>query len=656
MPIASRRNVALFLFLTCSVATLTARAESISFTAHDNIILNPERGLAKYIQVGPNTVADVAQLRADNHTIAWGLIRLDNFRNSATLPASKLAEVTTWLDAVRSNKVKAVLRVLYHETENFNPPSAPLSYQQTHLQQLGDAALKPYKDVILAFQAGGIGAYGEWYYAPPSLISQSSRKTLLDSMFDASADNAFVMVRTPFYKQEYAAAADDTGTYGCYPSSNNCPSVSALENAVALDSSVVPIGGETCNSTPRNNCAETLAGMQRFGYSFVNTLWYTTIREKWQTQGCFNTITKKLGYRFELVAAELPDSVTPGTDFQISVSVKNVGWAPIYKERPVYLRMTDANGNELLYYDTEADARTWLPDGQTYTFDASFTAPASVDTEYVSLSLWMPDNDESNYRTPEYAVQMANVDVWDPVVGDNLLAATVPVLSATACAQNFTVPTQQWVLLSLPCQPPEGATVGTLFADDVRIGDNPASYGSEWIVYTYDPALPNGGGYSNPGLKGSIAAGQGFWFVQLTGNSITLDLPAESTPVKADIPTSQGCKSANGCKDLPLSGVANGRAHWHLKGNPANGAIETAELGISTANGQCARASGGCDLDAAIQAEIVGDKLWAYPNGSYVRLDEQATIEPWYGFWLRELSGSNADTPVLHLPATGLSQ
>jgi len=662
---------ALLLLIAGFFTPATALSENISFNPDDSIILNPERGLAKLLPVGTSSIGEVQALRGDNHTIAWGLIELDEFRDSSDI-SGKMPEVKAWLDAVRASKVKTVLRVLYHKVTDFNANGATLDIQRAHMEQLGEEVLKPYQDVILALQAGGIGAFGEWYYAPPDHITGTARKQLLDSMFEASADDAFVMVRTPYYKQQYEvegaatdrvartahyndcflSSSDDTGTYSCYPSLDSCPSVSALENLVANDSDAVLVGGETCNSTARNDCAATLAGMERFGYSFINTLYYTSIRQKWQTQGCFDQITNKLGYRLELIEADLPDSIVAGSEFSVSVTVKNVGWAPLYKERPVYIRMTDDNNQELIYYFTGADARSWLAGGQAYSFDASFTAPATLNTEFVSLSLWMPDNDPQHYRTPEYSIQMANSDVWNPVAGDNTLAAAIPVSNVSVCDQSIVVPSGQWAMLSLPCQPPGESTVADLFSDDVLIGNEVAVYGTDWRIYTYDPLSAAGGSYVDPGLDGSIQSGQGFWFVQITGDSVTLDLPSGSQLPVADSPVSPACRGGAGCYDLPLTGTADETGAWHMFGNPSPLPISPTALGVST-SGACASSAGGCDLSSASQANIISETVFSYTNGSYVRLQEQPIIDVWIGFWIAELVGAAGNTPIFHLPLAG---
>jgi len=221
------------------------------------------------------------------------------------------------------------------------------------------------------------------------------------------------------------------------------------------------------------------------------------------------------------------------------------------------------------------------------------------------------------------------------------------------CDNTISIPDRQWTLLSLPCQPAASTTVADLFADDILVNGASAQYGSDWLVYTYDPEGPNGGGYNNPGLNGSIQPGQGFWFIQLTGESVTLDMPADSEPVSGQQAGSPACQGSDGCLNLSLSGAESDSARWHLLGNPSTTSMSTADLRLSTRGGNCRSARGGCTLNDAAQQGLMGDTLWGYSNGDYVNYDAQSSIDAWLGFWFSELPGAAGASPVLHLPVSG---
>jgi hypothetical protein len=660
------------LMLCLFLPSVDVAAKTINFMPDNSVILNPERGLAKQMIVGDGSIDELSELRGDNHTVAWGIIRLDAFRTTPVLPGSTLNEFRRWFEEVRASRVKSVLRIVYHQEESFDPQGAIPAIQEAHLTQLGAAVFTPYKDVIIALQAGGIGAYGEWFYAQPGLTNSAARKRLLDKMFAVVPDDAFVMVRTPYYKLEYEAEggendrvyrtahyndcllsnADDTGTYACHPWPGSCPAVSSLQSDVANDSAVVPVGGETCNSTPLNDCAETLNGMAYYGYSFINTLWFSSIRSKWEAQGCFDTIAAKLGYRYELITATVPDSLVAGSDFTVSVTLKNTGWAPMYHARPVYIRLMDASGTELAYFWTGAESRNWLANEQEHTLTNTFRVPENVQADSVSLSLWMPDSNPDNYTIPEYAVQFANQGVWDSANGNNILATNIPVVVGSSCGGEATLRDGQWAMLSLPCESPAGTTVGDLFGDDITIGGDPAVYGRDWQVYVYDPLLPSASRYVDPGVSGTLAPGQGIWVIQQTGDDVILDLPSGSRITSTDSASDAVCQAQNGCVPLSLSGAPNDGIIWHLLGNPLPFGVVASDLRVSTPRGSCGVAQGGCSPTMAAAANVVDHEFWHYSEGRYVALTGAAEIAEWAGFWAAELPAAANNRPVLHIPVS----
>ena len=670
--ICARALLAAFLWLALNTQN---HAATIAYEASDEVILNPERGLAKFMVVGDASISDIEQLRADNHTIAWGIIKLDAYRTTAIIPDEKLLEIDNWLAAVRRSRVKAVLRVAYHEVPDFLANGATLDVQESHLTQLGSEAFVPYADVIVALQAGGIGAYGEWFYTTPDLITAQSRKRLIDKMYEVVPDDAFVMVRTPHYKQEYEAAGgqddriyrtghyndcllsspDDTGTFACYPSTASCPTIPQLQSYASNDASVVPVGGETCNSTSLNDCPAALAAMEYYGYSFINTLWFSSIRSKWEAQGCFGDITKQLGYRYELISAVVPDSISAGSDMSVSVTLKNTGWAPIYHDRPVYIRLVDANGSELQYNSIEVDPRDWFATNGTYTFTTTFTAPANLDTNSVSLSLWMPDNNPVNYRIPEYSIRFANTGVWDSVSGDNVLATSIPVVpKSDSCDSRFSLPSNQWVTLSLPCQLPVGTSVGDLFADDILVNGRPSEYGRDWIVYTYNVGSAASTRYVDPGVEGTLSPGQGFWIIHDTGSLVSLDLPEGGVPVSSDEPDSVGCPDPMGCIGIPLTGRSNSPVTWQLIGNPLPGAVSIDTVLVTSTSGPCSGSGNACTLSSAFANNLTGDTLWHYSADGYQALTGSSSLDAWYGFWLVELPAAAGNSPLFLFPASSL--
>lgn len=74
-----------------------------------------------------------------------------------------------------------------------------------------------------------------------------------------------------------------------------------------------PTGRETCQVSPaehRTDCPTALAEMARFHWSYLNYDFYRPDIDRWKTEGCFDEISKRLGYRYRLLNASVDRQVT----------------------------------------------------------------------------------------------------------------------------------------------------------------------------------------------------------------------------------------------------------------------------------------------------------------------------------------------------------
>lgn len=67
----------------------------------------------------------------------------------------------------------------------------------------------------------------------------------------------------------------------------------------------------------------------------------------------------KMGYHFSISEAEFSDSVAQGEELSLSLSIENVGVAPIYKSLPLAARLRGEGGECVAFSD--ADIKKWLP-------------------------------------------------------------------------------------------------------------------------------------------------------------------------------------------------------------------------------------------------------------------------------------------------------
>ena len=111
-------------------------------------------------------------------------------------------------------------------------------------------------------------------------------------------------------------------------------------------------------------------------------------------------------------------------------TIRNVGFAPIYNERKVYLVFSSQVSEFSIQMQT--DPRRWLPNGAETQISESLTLPADIPAGTYQLYLHLPDIASSLAADPRYAVRFANVGVWDATTGMNNLNASVTVTEGTS--------------------------------------------------------------------------------------------------------------------------------------------------------------------------------------------------------------------------------
>lgn len=241
-------------------------------------------------------------------------------------------------------------------------------------------------------------------------------------------------------------------------------------------------------------------------------------------------------------------------------------------------------------------------------------------------------------------------------------------------APTVELPSNQWKQISIPCTPPAfpnntaagfDRTSG-IFGDDI-----PGVFGVDWTVFYYD-AVENtykqlkleDGTYLTP-----IEQGKGYWIIQNTGSSVTLDMPAGSTDTVTE--KSANCVAPSGVKcfdvSLETTSVANPGVKWNLVGTPFDGTVDgdpgTAYnnqlqdmLVLHGSDGSLSTCSnsllGGCSLDDPLN-KVVYPTLFRYNGGATPPVYEQLTVEkesnlnPWDGFWAATLDASSGLSPKL---------
>lgn len=406
-----------------------------------------ERGFFRFVSELPQvTDAELRGVFSDGQRLVYSLVRLDAVRTMAIGP-TRLAQLETGLGRIRSAGLKAILRVTYNypqnETQYQNAQDATLAQVRAHLTELAPVFARN-ADVIAYFQAGFIGAWGEWHTSSNGLTSAANKVAVRDAWLAALPANRTVSFRYPadlrawypsaptvedrlsgaaprvgFHNDCFMASPTDVGTY----EGSTGPAQRTVMQAFGQ---VAPFGGETCNPaddpnpTPRLGCAAIRTEGRAYGLTYLNLDYWTTFHDSWRTGGCFDEVSRSMGHRLQLDAVEVDERGAPGQRLRVAVTVTNVGWARPHHARPLVVVLSQ--GGTVRPLEVEGLDVRRVGAGEQRTLEGSIVLPATLAAGAWSLLLSLPDPAASLATDVRYATRFANAD--DAMAGQRWDAAT----------------------------------------------------------------------------------------------------------------------------------------------------------------------------------------------------------------------------------------
>ena len=422
--------------------------------------INPERGF--YIHTSrhsddlePLAVDNLLDLRtAGQVALILRLFYLESFVDSA-ISESYLAAVDADFDAIRDAGLKAIVRFAYTDERPSAPPwgDATPSRVAEHIGQLAPL-LQQHADVILVLQAGFIGVWGEWYYTDhfvtdpsrPSDVTDADmalRRSMLDQLLDAVPPSVPVAVRTPRYKQGMfdrgtpldSVEAHTDASVSRVAHHNDCFLASSSDYGTYIDpdheypylsqeTRYTVMGGETCTVSSRTDCDTALTELAYFHWTYLNDGYHPDVLDQWTTEGCITDVAERLGYRLEAVDISTDDTIAPGSLLNVTITMRNSGFAAPARPRPVALLLIAENG-ETTGAVVPADPRDWLPGNHELAW--SLEVPDCQPAGSYQLALHLPDGSPGLTRRPEYAIALAGGATWDADRGINILPVEVRV-------------------------------------------------------------------------------------------------------------------------------------------------------------------------------------------------------------------------------------
>ena len=421
----------------------------VEFTESNKIFANPERGFYKHYDflnssATPLSVSALQAARVEsNITLFYTGHYLTEFVKS-DISDKFLNLVRKNMQALREAGAKCVLRFAYTNSQSKHPYDAEPKWVARHIEQL-KPILQEYSDVILVFQSGFIGVWGEGYYTdnfffdPQTPEEHKLRKEVIDAMLDAIPADRQVALRTPMFKRNmYAESYKDTLTLAtAYDGSakarlsafNDCFGASADDYGTFIgsetreywrkDTRYTLMGGETCGLSNYCKCKQSIKDCEDFHWTYMNSGYNADVLNRWTSEGCMDEVKRRLGYRLSLKDVATSKAAA-GEPFRVRFNIRNTGFAAPANPRHIELVLVDGKGNKTVYEFKDVDVRYWFAN-ETVTVDKLIELPKNASGN-CTLYLNLPDPKATIHDNPLFSIRLANDGVWNEKTGYNKIA------------------------------------------------------------------------------------------------------------------------------------------------------------------------------------------------------------------------------------------
>jgi hypothetical protein len=404
--------------------------QNVTYTPSSVVIPNPEKGFYHYTSTGSSggynllTQSTIAGYRTnENITVIQRQFFLRDFITGTPITSTYLTNMQTDFNRIRSAGAKVIVRFTYTSSSSYTVFQPTKAQILAHIVQL-KPVINANKDVIVSIQAGFIGKYGEWYYTGSSEFGDgnytilnttqwSNRKQVMDAMINSFDPSIPLQVRyiyakqkmygntigrIGFYNDSFLGTYGDSGTFVVSGSQGQptTTDVTYWQNNTINN----PVSGETnMVNSPRTDCTNTTIEMNKFNWSLINKDYFPTVISNWQTNGCFSTIQKSIGYDFRLNSSNITNGI-------LTINMGNYGYANLFKDRKAFLVCKNTTTN--VNYSFLIDNNIKNCNNSNYNITTNLTTlglPAGTYKLYLNL----PDPFISNKL---YSIQTSNLNTW----------------------------------------------------------------------------------------------------------------------------------------------------------------------------------------------------------------------------------------------------
>lgn len=444
----------LMLLASCNQPQPYPELPSYTYEELETSFPNPERGfhtLTYYESNNLNLVLTKAAVVANRKGSYYQTVYLHCYYLAdyvaSDIPQAYLDRMEKNFEALRQGGAKAVIRFAYKysDDDSAKPWNADKDWMMRHIDQLAPV-LQRNADVIMGFEAGFIGVWGEWYYtsyfkmSPTTDAQWAPRWEVVNHMLEAFPQDRQIALRTPGYKMqylkqmgidvkpldEYTAHTDKpeariSAHNDCFISnSTDWGTYNSDEERLfwQQDSKYTLMGGEICQECALNNADNAIKQMGLYHWTYLNHGYNGDVISKWAKGTKFGYITQHLGYHLVAEEAYFMENPKAGKNFKVKLTLRNDGFAAPQNPRDV--EMILVQGTQKHVFKQSIDPRFWLPENNSFSIDLTGKLDAGM-TGTWSVYLNLPDPYPSIHDNPDFSIRLANKDMWEAKTGYNLL-------------------------------------------------------------------------------------------------------------------------------------------------------------------------------------------------------------------------------------------
>lgn len=353
------------------------RLEKARLTEDTGPLGNPAVGWCRIydfpLEVPAETVLSQWQLD-EGEQLAFLLVHIGAYQGRE-LDASALENLRKGLSFFRSGGKELIVRGVY-DSAGRGAQSEPAQFERVcrHLRQLGQV-MGEFRDLVFVYQGMLLGSWGEMHSS--RFLTGPRMRELLDILERTVGETTFLAVRRPcFYRMlrqksqteetrlglfddAIFASETDLGTFGTETARTAGWEAPWLpEEELAFEETLcrnVPQGGEALLGESGPPPLKTAVGqLHQMHITYLNSQYDPALldvwkRQRWASSDGWNGMSGRdyigahLGYRFLVRAVSVR---TKGDAPEISVTLENVGFAPLYHQCQLALVQKTPAGEE----------------------------------------------------------------------------------------------------------------------------------------------------------------------------------------------------------------------------------------------------------------------------------------------------------------------